>query len=278
VTFSDLQVAVSQSSRKHGLIRDNIVAIWTPGAGNPQQAYSRELGGAMLKEADEFFDRALALYLWRSHLRLLQASTWAGVATYYCNYFLALSFCRLHMASVTHLPSGPVYEVTRTNQAIPVFRIRQRRERQRHSEVWRTYYDFIRQMGWPDRATVTDMAPTLQTLRFREQLYRERINYRPGEGFEEIHLTRSRYMQRLKVDLSDDGGSPEALSEAAYTERMANQRLKHVATLLHRLGGFRLDVDVEASLWSRRRDLVMRYAQDPSDRRFGELLLDDMAP
>jgi len=100
VTFSDLEVAVSQSSRKHGYIRDNVLSVWTPGAGKIQHAYSRELAGAMLCEADEFFDRALALYLLRSHLRELQASTWAGVATYYTNYFLALSFIRLQMRSV----------------------------------------------------------------------------------------------------------------------------------------------------------------------------------
>ena len=80
MTFSDLEVAVSQFSRKHGYIRDNVLTIWTPGAGNIQHAYSRELAGAMLCEADEFFDRALALYLLRNHLRELQASTWAGVA------------------------------------------------------------------------------------------------------------------------------------------------------------------------------------------------------
>ena len=66
----------------------------------------------MLYEADEFFDRALALYLLRSHLRELQASTWAGVATYYTNYFLALSFIRLHMRSVTQLPSPTFAKVT----------------------------------------------------------------------------------------------------------------------------------------------------------------------
>ena len=76
MTFSDLEVAVSQSSRKHGYIRDNVLAVWAPGAGQTQQAYSRELAGAMLYEADEFFDRALALYLLRSHLREVQASTW----------------------------------------------------------------------------------------------------------------------------------------------------------------------------------------------------------
>jgi hypothetical protein len=227
----------------------------------------------MLWEADEFFDRALALYLLRSDLRELQASTWAGVATYYTNYFLALGFIRLHMRSVTHLPAGAVFEVTRTDDAAPFFKIQQRGARQRHAEVWQAYYDVVTQMAWPDSTTVTEMAPMLYSLRFREQTYRERINYRPGEGFEEIHLTRPRYRALLKAALMDDGRAPLTLSDAAYTDRMAAQRLKHVAALLHRLSGSRTDIDVETSLWRRRRDIVTRYASDQAGKRFGELLM-----
>lgn len=268
MTFSDLEIAVSQSPRKHGYIRDNVVAIWTPGAGKIQQVYSRELAGAMLYEADEFFDRALALYLLRSHLRELQASTWAGVAAYYSNYFVALSFIRLHMRSVTQLVAGPVFDVACTEAPAPFFRIQQRSDRQRHADVWRTYYDVVTQMAWPDGPTVADIAPTLDRLRFREQLYRERINYRPGEGFEEIYLTRSRYLKSLKSAIMDDGRAPLMLSDAAYTDRMAAQRLKHVATLLNRLKASRIDVDVEASLWQRRKDLIARYVHDQADKRF----------
>ena len=215
----------------------------------------------MLFEADEFFDRALILYLLRSHLRRLQASTWAGVATYYSNYFLALSFIRLQMRSVTHLPAGPVFEVTLTDHAAPHFKIEERSQRQRHADVWRTYYQVVTQMGWPDLTTVTDLAPTLDRLRFREQLYRERINYRPGEGFDEIYLARSRYLKSIKAALSDDGLSSLTLTDAAYTDRMAARRLTHSATLLHRLSGSRIDVDIEVSLWHRRRDMVTRYVE-----------------
>ena len=273
MTFSDLEVAVSQSPRKHGYIRDNILAIWTPGAGKTQHVYLRELAGAMLWEADEFFDRALTLYLLRSNLRELQASTWAGVAAYYSNYFVALSFIRLHMRSVTHLPTGAVFEVTRTDDSTPFFKIQQRGKRQRHTEVWEAYYDVVTQMAWPDSTTVTEIAPTLSSLRFREQMYRERINYRPGEGFEEIYITRPRYLRSLKAELMDDGRAPLTLSDAAYTDRMAAERLKHLATLLHRLSGSRIDVDVEDSLWRRRRDIVTRYASDQAGKRFGELLI-----
>jgi hypothetical protein len=273
VTFSDLEVAVSQSSRKHGYIRDNIFSVWTPGAGRAQHGYSRELAGAMLYEADEFFDRAFALSFLRGHLRELQASTWAAVAVYYANYFLALSFVRLHMKSVTQLAGGQVFEVIRTDNQTPYFTIKERRARQRHADVWRSYYDVATQMAWPDRATATDIAPTLDTLRFREQLDRERVNYRPGEGFDEIHLTRARYLKTLKVVLMDDGGAPLTISDAAYTDRMAAQRLKHLATLLHRLSGSRLDIHVEASLWNRRGDMVTKYARDQVDKRFGALLI-----
>lgn len=238
-----------------------------------QYGYSAELAGAMLREADEFFDRALALYLLRSHLRELQASTWAGVAAYYANYFLALSFIRLHMTSVTQLSTGPVFEVTRTDGQLPYFKIQQRSGRQRHADVWRAYYEIVTQMAWPDRAAVTDIAPVLGSLRFREQLYRERINYRPGEGFDEIYLTRTRYLRSLKPLLMDAGAAPLTLSDAAYTDRIAAQRLSHLAALFHRLSGSRVDVGMEASLWQRRSDLVTRYARDPSDKRFGMSLV-----
>jgi hypothetical protein len=273
VTFSDLEVAVSQFSRQHGYVRNIIVSVLTPGAGKTQHAYSRELAGALLFEADEFFDRALALYLWRGHLREFQASTWAGVATYYSNYFLALSFTRLHMRSVTQLATGPVFEVTRADDRTPYFTITQRSQRQRHADVWEAYYALVTQMGWPDRSTVTNMAPTLGSLRFREQLYRERINYRPGEGFDEIYLTRPRYLKSLKALLIDDGSVPTNLSDAAYTDRMANQRLRHVATLLDRLRGVRMDPDIEATMWHRRQDIVTRYARDQTDKLFGGSLI-----
>jgi len=275
VTFSDLEVAVSQSSRKHGYVRDNILSVWTPGAGKVQHVYSSELAGAILWEADEFFDRALILYLLRSHLRQLQASTWAGVATYYSNYFLALSFVRLHMRSVTHLPTGPMFEVARTDNAAPYFKIEQRSQRQRHADVWRAYYEIVTRMGWPDLATVADLAPTLDRLRFREQLYRERINYRPGEGFDEIYLTPSRYLKSIKAALADEGGPSLTLTDAAYTDRMAAQRLRHLATLLHRLSGSRIDVDLEASLWHRRRDMVTRYVANTADKVFATSLIAD---
>ena len=273
MTFSDLEVAVSQAPRKHGYIRDNIRTIWTPGAGKTQHAYSRELAGAMLWEADEFFDRALTLYLLRNNLRELQASTWAGVVTYYANYFLALSFIRLHMRSVTHLPTGAVFEVTRTDDATPFFKIQERSRRQRHMEVWDAYYDVVTQMAWPDSTTVKEVAPTVSSLRFREQMYRERINYRPGEGFEEIYITRSRYLRSLKAELMDDGRAPLTLSDAAYTDRMAAERLKHLATLLHRLSDSRIDVDVEDSVWRRRRGIVTKYTSEQAGRRLGELLI-----
>jgi hypothetical protein len=277
VTFSDLEAGVSQFSRKHGYIRDNIPSIWTPSAGKIQHAYSRELAGAMLREADEFFDRALALYLLRGQLRELQASTWAGVATYYTNYFLALSFIRLHMRSVTQLAAGAIFDVSRTNDRTPYFKIQLRSKRQRHGEVWRAYYDLVTEMAWPDPSTVEDLAPTLDSLRFREQFYRERINYRPGDGFEEIYLTRMRYLKSLKAALADDGRAHFELSDVAYTDRMAAHRLKHVATLLHRLNGSRIDIDVEASFWLQRRDMVSRYARGMTDRRFAESLTADAA-
>jgi len=231
----------------------------------------------MLIESDEFFDRALALYLLRSHLRESQASTWAGVASYYDNYFLALSFIRLHRRSVTQVNPGNVFEITPTDDRLPQFKVKQVQKRQRHTEVWETYYDLVSQMAWPDATTAITLAPTLQSLRFREQLYRERINYRPGEGFDEIYQMRPRYLRSLKTILKDNGATAAQLSDAAYTDRMAAQRLTHIATLLRGLSISRLDVDIEASYWQRRREMVTRYAGSQVDQRFGRSLMPSAA-
>jgi hypothetical protein len=272
VRFSDLELAVSQTSRKYGHVRNNILDVWIPRGGRTQQKYSRELAGALLFEAEEFFDRALVLYLLRSHLRDLQASTWGGVSTYYANYFLALSFSRLHMRSVTHIPNGPIFEITAANGQM-FFRIQERADRQKHAEVWRTYYEIVKHMGWPDAATTNDIAPSLDSMRFREQQYRERINYRPGEGFEEIYLMRTRYLKSLQAELADDGGNPQLLHDAAYTDRMASKRLHHVAALLHRLSASRPDVDVEASMWYRRMELIRKYARSQGEIRAATALI-----
>jgi hypothetical protein len=122
-------------------------------------------------------------------------------------------------------------------------------------------------MGWPDSTTIVDIAPTLNSLRFREQQYRERINYRPGEGFREIYLLRARYLKLLKAELVDEGGLPQSLPDAAYTDRMATKRLQHVAALLHRLSNSRRDIDVEASVWHRRREMIARYARNQTENR-----------
>jgi len=233
VTFSDLEAVLALSLRVHGFVRDNILNIWTPGGGTDQKGYSRELAGAMLREADVFFDRALALYLLRSHLKSLQASTWAGVACYYSNYFSALSFIRLNLCSVTHMSGGGLFAVDYLGGGSPYFSIRSRARRLGHTDVWNQYY-----------STVTGLAPTHSTLQFREQLYRERINYRPGEGFEEIYLAPPRYRKYLKTEFQDAGLGYVGLTDAGYAETMAIERLRHVASLLRRLQAARQDKSI----------------------------------
>ena len=254
-------------SRAYGYVRDAISSVWISGVGKEQEGYSREIAGAMLLEADEFFDRALMLFLLRLRLRELQASTWSGVAAYYSNYFAATSFIRLHMKSVTHLPMGDSYDISRVHGATPIFRVRQRSSRLGHTEVWKQYYDLTNQMGWPDPVTVNELAPAAATLRFREQMYRERINYRPGEGFEEIYQSRSRYLRTLKEALRDDGQQPLALSDSAYTDRMAARRLGHIAKLLRRLSALRADRDFENRCWLRRSTLIEKYTRGSAEKR-----------
>jgi hypothetical protein len=56
---------------------------------------------------------------------------------------------------------------------------------------------------------------------------------------------------------------------------MAAQRLKHLATLLRRLSGSRIDTDVEVSLWHRRRDIAAKYGDNDADRVFATSLIED---
>jgi len=267
VTFSDLEAVLALSLRVHGFVRDNILNIWTPGGGTDQKGYSRELAGAMLREADVFFDRALALYLLRSHLKSLQASTWAGVACYYSNYFSALSFIRLNLCSVTHMSGGGLFAVDYLGGGSPYFSIRSRARRLGHTDVWNQYYSTVREMAWPDSSAVTGLAPTHSTLQFREQLYRERINYRPGEGFEEIYLAPPRYRKYLKTEFQDAGLGYVGLTDAGYAETMAIERLRHVAALLRRLQTARQDKSIEQHAWENRNAIVERYSSTTADRR-----------
>ena len=139
--------------------------------------------------------------------------------------------------------------------------------------MWGHYYRAVQEMGWPDSSTVASLAPTVNTLRFREQLYRERINYRPGEGFEEIYLAPSRYQAKLKLVFRDTGIGHAHLGDAAYAETMASERLLHVAALLSRLRRSRLDKAIEEQVWQRRRAIIGRYGATRADRQFGNGLL-----
>ncbi|HWZ42572.1 MAG TPA: hypothetical protein VNW97_03810 [Candidatus Saccharimonadales bacterium] len=271
--FSDLEVVVAQVSRGQGYVRNNVARIWVPGGGDEQQGYSRELAGALLTEADIFFDRALMLYFLRTRLRDMQASTWAGIASYYSNYFAALSFVRLSLCSVTHVSIKQLFEVTFLNGAIPQFSIRHRKRRLGHADIWEQYYNAIQEMAWPDSNTASVLSPSVAALRFREQEYRERINYKPGEGFEEIYLAPSRYSNQMKTLFRDTGVGQAQLSDAIYTDVMAGERLKHVAALLRRIGEQRPDQAIEATSWSARKVIVERYAATRSDRKLGESLI-----
>jgi len=273
VTFSDLEVVLALASRVHGYARDNILNIWTPGGGTDQKGYSRELAGALLREADVFFDRALVLYLLRSRLKSAQASTWAGVASYYSNYFAALSFIRLNLCSMTHLPGGALFAVDVLNGGNPYFLIRARTKRLSHTDVWKQYYGAVREMAWPDPSTVASLAPTHHTLQFREQLYRERINYRSGEGFEEIYMAPARYRKHSKIEFQDKGSGYAGLTDAAYAESMAIERLRHVAALLIRLQTARHDKLIEQHAWNNRQAIVERYSSTTADRRSAMELL-----
>lgn len=276
MVFSDIEVVAGKTSRNVGYVRDNVFRIWTPGAGPKQRGYCRELGGALFLEADEYFDRALMLYLLRARLRSLQASTWADVAIYYSNYFAATSFLRIHLYAVAHLAGGAIFEVEPFNGPTLMFGVSERRRRLAHRDVWHHYYDLVTSMGWPDSRAVSILAPVVEQLRYREQRFRERVNYRAGEGFNEIYLSPTRYLKSMKSTFSTAGseGRLGSMEDATYNDYLARERLKHVAALLSRLRVSRIDGAIEDSLWNRRRILVERYAVTPTDKRFGLELVD----
>lgn len=224
-------------------VRDNVFRVWTAGAGSTQKGFCRELAGALLREADEFFDRALVLYLLSSGLRGLQASTWADVAVYYANYFCATSFMRLHLRSVTHLAGSSIFNVRPDPGPGLVFNVSERKHRLSHNEMWKDYYSLVIEMGWPDPSVVALLSPSVAQLRFREQRFREKVNYRVGEGFDEIYLTSARYLKFVKTTRGPKaaGVSVSSMGDAAYNDHLAEERLKHVSSLLIRLRQSRMD-------------------------------------
>ncbi|HXD34670.1 MAG TPA: hypothetical protein VN643_26350 [Pyrinomonadaceae bacterium] len=272
MVFSDLEVVAGIASRTVGYVRDNVFRVWATGAGKTQHGYSPELAGAMHREADEFFDRALALYLLRTHLRVLQASTWGDIGSYYSNYFSATSFLRLHLTSVSHLP-GQIFEIEPDVPISAVFKVSLRGQQLRHTELWKRYYKLVNDMGWPDAATVVVLSPTIIQLKFREQLFRERINYRAGEGFDEIYLTPVRYARSIRPSNRPTVSAGTATSDAIYNDHLARERLRHVGSLLVRLRNLRIDTAIEETAWERRRSLVARFASNPVDRKFAREIL-----
>ena len=244
------------------------------GAGQKQIGFSRALAGALLLEADEFFDRALVLFLIRTPLRATFASSWASVAVYYSNYFSATSFNRLHLHGVTHLAGGASYEIEPVLGRALQLQVTQRNRRLGHREIWKQYYSLVTQMAWPSYTEVALLAPTTTGLQYREQDFRERVNYRPGEGFAEIHFSAARYRDTVQDVRTIDRSLPvEPLSDDAYNDRLARERLGHVARLMKRLEEHRVDPDIEAHRWRQRDALVERYGASATERRFARAIL-----
>jgi len=274
VTFTDLQGAVGQTPRRFGYVRNNVADIWVAGSGQKQIGFSRALAGALLLEADEFFDRALVLFLIRTRLRAAFASSWASVAVYYSNYFLASSFNRLHFHGVTHLPGGALYDIEPVLGRALQLQVTQRTRRLGHREIWKQYYTLVTQMAWPSPAEVMLLAPIALGLQYREQDFRERVNYRPGEGFAEIYLSAARYRDVVHGVRTVDRSLPIGpLGDDAYNDRLAAERLGHVARLMRRLEEHRVDPDIEVQRWRQRDALVERYGASVTERRFARALL-----
>lgn len=275
MTLTDLEVAVSRTTRNYGYVREQLLRIWTPGGGRRQQGYSRELAGALFLESDEYFDRALVLFLLRQRIRRIYSPTWAAVATYYSNYFAATSFIRLNMRAVAHVRDGPPFDVSPVDYNSFFFSVSQRKRRLGHEEIWRIYYDLIAEMAWPDPATAMMLAPTVEALRFREQKFREKVNYRIGEGFKEMYLSPAKLTRELErlLKIGDRGKPVEGLDDEEYNDRLAVERLAHLGQLLGRLRAARNDPVIELERQRLRMQLVNRYADGPTERTFALSLL-----
>jgi hypothetical protein len=234
-------------------------------------AYGRELAGALLLEADEFFDRALVLYLLRRGIRRIHSHSWAAVAIYYSNYFSATSFVRLNLHAVTHIPGGPLFDVSPIDYGSFFFRISQRKHRLGHEEVWRNYYELVSRMSWPDSESARILAPTVEALRFREQRFREKVNYRLGEGFREIYLSPTRLSRELRrlLAIGDTDKPIEGLDDEEYSDRLAAERLIHLGNLFRRVRIARPDPEFEEDRRRLRAQIVERYGDGQNDRRFG---------
>ncbi len=260
----EIQTGVNKVRRSHSFAREKIRGFWTPGVASPQIGYSRELAASLLFEADEFYNRALASFLLRHRFRECYASTWANIALYYSNYFSAMSFCRLHLQSITHTQAAGTFSIRATNPKNLIFSVAPKVGKFSHTEAWEHYYSLVSAMGWPDHATASRLAPTATANRFREQRFRERTNYRPGDGFLEVSAGDREYRQKLLAAPSED---------ADYNESMAAARIEHLGTLFRALRTSRADADSERESITVRRALIARYASKQKDRQFAQSVI-----
>ncbi len=131
-------------------------------------------------------------------------------------------------------------------------------------------------MGWPDRAAVSLLAPSVTTLRYREQALRERVNYNAADGFKELYQSPQDYASHMKWAASLDLTCTVAgLHDDAYNDRLAAERLDHVSKLLRGIGRHRGDQAVEATRWKQREELVRRFATCQRDARFANRIVED---
>jgi len=83
----------------------------------------------------------------------------------------------------------------------------------------------------------------------------------------------ARYRKHSKIEFQDKGSGYAGLTDAAYAESMAIERLRHVAALLIRLQTARHDKLIEQHAWNNRQAIVERYSSTTADRRSAMELL-----
>ncbi len=164
---------------------------------------------------------------------------------------------------MTHV-NKDVYEVT-AQSSLHQFQLKRVERGGSHKRAWDLYYDVMKDLVWPDAATVSRLAPP-HPNRYRERDLRESINYTPGLGFLEIYDSASRYKSRrahlMKLDLNS---APK--DESAFLEQEGFYRLDHAIKLLDAVRvGYLSSTDLESKRQIQRK-LINDYAGTTNDTK-----------
>lgn len=269
--FAELQDIIRVTPRSLTYTRLRIAQLWFPGGPDTQSFKDQLLAGTLMNEAEEFIDRALALFLLRLGLRSKKHSTWADVSIYYSNYFLAGAFQRICLSSFTHASinggsSNGNYSITPNAHDLFEYQISKRNRPFNHVELWDSYYKCVEAFSWKNGPSKDSLI--MPTFKHRERKFREQRNYSPGQGFQELYKSDRRYLEEIRsLGIVDLSLGKEDLDDSEYSDRSAYDRIVYLMKLLRALESARIDPEVDEKKRQIRLKLISRYASNKAEEQ-----------